>query len=84
MNALDVLLINSYLFFCHQKEKAMNAFRDEKGAVDIVAVVVMIGVVVVIAVLFRKQIAKLVNNLFEAIGKQTDGAIGGTEQMPEN
>lgn len=75
MNALDVLLINTYLFFCNQRDKAVEAFRDEKGAVDIVAIVVMIGIAVAIAVLFRKQIKTLIETLFTNITTKATTAV---------
>lgn len=44
-----------------------NFFQDEEGAVDIVAIVVLIGIAVLLAVIFRKQIENLLNSLFGTI-----------------
>ena len=77
MNLLDKFAINSYLFFCNQKEKVKEAFLDETGAVDIVAIVVMIGIAVIIAVVFKEQIKTLIENLFKTIGKTADDAVKG-------
>lgn len=41
--------------------------REERGAVDIVAIVVMIGIAIVFAVLFRNQIGGLLDTLFANI-----------------
>lgn len=77
MNLLDKFAINSYLFFCNQKEKVKEAFLDETGAVDIVAIVVMIGIAVIIAVVFKEQIKTLIVNLFGTITGNATNAVNG-------
>ena len=51
--------------------KARMAFwkftRDEEGAVDIVAIVVLIGIAVVVALVFKDAIINLIKNLFESM-----------------
>ena len=42
--------------------------RDEEGDVNVVSIVVLIGVAVLLAVVFKKQAKKLIETLFEAIG----------------
>ena len=68
---MTALWVNGSIFLNNQKEKmkkkAREVFLDETGAVDIVAVVVLIGVAVVLAFLFRDKIAKLMNDLFDNI-----------------
>lgn len=54
------------------KSKVKRLFTDEKGAVDIVAIVVLIGIAVVLALLFKDQIADLIKRLFNQI-PETDG-----------
>lgn len=45
-----------------------NAFKkQERGAVDLVVVVVLIGLALALAVLFRNQIIKVLNKLFSSI-----------------
>lgn len=57
-----------------------NTFiHDEKGDVNIVSIVVIIGIVIVLAVLFRKQLAKLINTLFSNISTNATNAIDGAE-----
>lgn len=50
--------------------------RKEKGAVDIVAIVILIAVAIGLAVIFRKQLTTLLNRWFESIGSAGDQAIG--------
>lgn len=51
--------------------------REERGAVDIVAIVVMIGIAVLLAVVFRGYIEDLMESLFGAIGDSALDAVGG-------
>ncbi len=53
-----------------------EAFKqEEKGAVDIVAIVVMIGIAVALAVIFRTQIQNLLETLFESIFQNAEDAV---------
>lgn len=46
----------------------MNKFiSEEKGAVDIVAVVVLIGIAVLLAIVFKEQIGTLLTRLLNTI-----------------
>lgn len=54
-----------------------NFFTDEDGAVDIVAVVVLIGIAVLLAVIFKDQVTGLINNLFGTISDKATSAVGG-------
>ena len=51
--------------------------QEEKGAVDIVAIVVMIGIAVLLAIVFKDAITELLNNLFSKIAGNATGAVGG-------
>lgn len=54
----------------------MKALKEEeRGAVDIVAIVVMIGVAVLLAVVFKEELAKLLRALFGTIKGQANSAI---------
>lgn len=44
-----------------------NFFKDEEGAVDIVAIVVLIGIAVLLAVIFRTRIEALLEQMFGTI-----------------
>lgn len=52
-------------------------FSDEKGEVNIVAIVVLIGIAVLLALIFKEQIEKLLESLFETISKNATDAVGG-------
>ncbi|MCD7801601.1 MAG: flagellin-like protein [Clostridiales bacterium] len=53
-----------------------NEFKtEESGAVDIVAIVVMIGIAVILAVLFRTQIESLLSSLFTTIESNATSAV---------
>ncbi len=66
-------LLNLYIAM---KSQIMEFEKEEKGAVDIVAIVVMIGIAVLLAVLFRTQITNLLNNLFSTITSNATSAVG--------
>lgn len=54
------------------KNRLNNFLTNEDGAVDIVAIVVLMGIVVLVAIIFRNALADLVNTLFGTIkGKAT-------------
>lgn len=49
------------------KIRMNNFLTNEDGAVDIVAIVVLCGIVVAVAIIFRDQISGLIKNLFKTI-----------------
>lgn len=49
--------------------------KSEKGEVNIVAIVVLIGIAVLLAVFFKDKIAELLGTLFKAIGGQATTAV---------
>jgi len=59
--------------------RAQLAFSDllhnERGEVNIVAIVILIGVAVLLAIVFRKQIGDLLNTLFGTIENNAKNAI---------
>lgn len=59
------------------KAKMRNLFTDEKGEVNIVAIVVLIGIAVLLALIFKDQIAKLLESLFGTINKNATDAVNG-------
>lgn len=72
------------LYFIHYanvvKTKIKEFFTDETGAVDIVAIVVLIGIAVLLALTFQKQIEQLLNSLFSTISGNATNAVNGTPQ----
>lgn len=57
------------------KLKAEEFFKDENGAVDIVAIVVLMGIVVLVALVFKKQLSGLVTDLFKTITGTANDAV---------
>lgn len=49
--------------------------EEERGAVDIVAIVVLIGIAVAIALIFRNQITGLITGLFNQIESNANEVI---------
>lgn len=62
----------NYIWF-----KLKNFFESEKGAIDIIAVVVMIGIVVLVAIVFRNQLQTLIETLFGKITESATKAVEG-------
>lgn len=61
------------------KQKVKEFFTKEDGAVDMIAIVVLIGIVVLLAILFRKQISNLINTLFNKINTSATDALNETD-----
>lgn len=57
------------------QSKVRNFMAEERGDVNIVSMVVLIGIAVLLAVLFRENIAKLLNTLFNTIKDTSTTAI---------
>lgn len=54
----------------------MNTFlRDEKGEVNIVAMVVLIGVAVLLAIVFKDAISNLINDLLKTITQKAKTTV---------
>lgn len=61
------------------KMKFREFVTKENGEVNIVTIVVLIGIAVALALIFREQITKLLTTLFETITTQATSAVGGGE-----
>ncbi len=59
------------------KLKIRDFFTDERGEVNIVTIVVLIGIAVLLAVVFKEQIEDLLKTLFETIKGTAGKAIKG-------
>lgn len=51
--------------------------KDEKGEVNIVAMVILIGIAVVLAIIFKDAIGSLINSLLNQIKGNANNAIQG-------
>lgn len=56
-------------------EGVQDFLHDEQGDVNIVSIVVLIGIAVLLAVLFREQIEKLLKTLFTTISGNATKAV---------
>ncbi len=70
MRAIDKMILKAKLAI-------YDVIHNEKGEVNIVAIVVLIGIAVLLAIFFRKQIEKLLNTLFSSIENNANKAITG-------
>ena len=71
-------MLNVLQLVCLTITGKIKAFvQEEKGAVDIVAIVVMIGIAVVLAVVFKDAISELLDTLFATITGNATAAVGG-------
>ena len=57
------------------KIKADNFFRNERGDVNVVAIVVLIAVAVTLALFFKDEIADILERLIGGIGDKADTAL---------
>lgn len=62
-------------------DKLKKRLTDETGAVDVVAIVVLIGIVVILAIVFRDQIAQLLANLLGTINDNANSAVTESAQF---
>ena len=59
----------------YAKCKVRDLFSDEKGEVNIVAIVVLIGIAVLLALIFKDQISGLLTQLIDTIKGQATDAV---------
>jgi len=57
------------------KMKLRDLFTDEKGEVNIVAIVILIGIAVILALIFKDQIKALLETLFGTITTKATDAV---------
>ncbi len=74
-----MMLQSMMMFGSYAKMKLRQLISDEKGAVDIVAIVVLIGIAVLLAVIFKDQIAGLLESLFGTITDNATKAVNSGE-----
>lgn len=71
------MLQNFMLMAAMAKLKLRKLLTDEKGEVTIVTIVVLIGIAVLLALIFKEQIEQLLNTLFATIIPNSTKAVGG-------
>lgn len=72
MNTLDKMYLKTKFAVVGA---ARNFFLDEEGDVNIVSMVVLIGIAVLLAVVFRQNIEGLLKTLFGTITKNATKAV---------
>lgn len=55
--------------------KAREFFKKENGDVNIVSIVVLIGIAVILALVFRKAIGNVLNSMFNTINNNVNNAM---------
>lgn len=68
----SILMMGNFAMF-----KFKKLFTDEKGEVNIVAIVVLIGIAVLLALIFKDEIQQLLETLFGTITQNANDAVGG-------
>lgn len=68
----SILMMGNFAMF-----KLKKLFTDEKGEVNIVAIVVLIGIAVLLALIFKEQIELLLESLFGTITRTANEAVSG-------
>lgn len=66
------LCMMAYIKMMQAKQKFLE---EERGAVDIVAIVVLIGIAVLLAMTFKTQISGLLDTLFGTIKKNAENVV---------
>lgn len=62
------------IFFMVQL-KIEDFFKKEDGEVNIIAIVVLIGIALLLALVFKDRITSLINSLFDTIDTNAQNAI---------
>lgn len=61
--------------FLNAQLKVERFFKNEDGEVNIIAIVVLIGIAILLALIFRDRIAELINSLFDTIDQNAQNAV---------
>lgn len=68
MNVLTGMMIKARLM-------VENFFQKEDGEVNIIAIVVLIGIAILLALIFKDRISQLINSLFDTIDQNAQNAV---------
>lgn len=64
-----------YVMMLNAKVKMEKCFTDERGDVNVVAIVVLIAVAVVLALLLKNQLTGLITNLIGGITERAESIL---------
>lgn len=67
MELFNSLCVRGYCKAAGLKKNVRRFFTSERGASDIIAVVVLVAIVVVLGVAFRKKLVELVGNIWKGV-----------------
>ncbi|MBQ6281200.1 MAG: hypothetical protein IJK69_03980, partial [Oscillospiraceae bacterium] len=73
------MLSNLKLMAISAKCALRRFFTKENGDVNVVSIVVLIGIAVVLAIIFRDAISSLIEDLLDTIRGNAEGAIANGE-----
>lgn len=68
MNMITGMIIKAQLM-------VENFFKKEDGEVNIIAIVVLIGIAILLALIFKDRISALINSLFDTIDQNAQNAV---------
>lgn len=85
MLKLEVKVMNGLWRAKNTVRKAVHDFFvDEEGDTNLISIVIILVIVIALAAIFRKNIAKIVGSMWESIGKDVNSAIGGNVTIENN
>lgn len=70
------MMQNLSVMMAFAKAKLNKFLRDERGDVNIVSIVVLIGIAVLLAIVFKGAISNLLTNLLDTIEQNATNAVG--------
>ena len=73
-----MIMQNLMMMGAMAKAKVRKFLSNEKGEVNIVAIVVLIGIAVLLALIFKEKIEELLDSLFGTITTNATDAVGGS------
>lgn len=59
------------------KNKVVKFFKDEKGEVNIIAIIIILAIALALAIIFRNQIVKLFDTIWDGIWKNNNQDYNG-------
>ena len=65
------------MMYLKTKQMVTNFFYDEQGDVNIVSMVVLMGIAVLLAVIFKGKIKTLIENLSDTVETNATNAVNG-------
>lgn len=72
---MTMVYVNLLLLGNRLKTGVQEFLNDEQGDVNIVSIVVLMGIAVLLAILFRGQIESLLTSLFSTISGNAESAV---------